>query len=111
MAKMLPRLCFPLRPALPGFVHLPLQRRDVGEGVGYVGGVQAVARHQGVGNPKAPRGRCGWSFCHEFHKFRETKFVANPESSINLPFVTSCRKGHKVSHSNQVTIQLGVGLY
>ena len=30
-------------PALPGFVHLPLQRCDVGEGAEQVGAVQAVA--------------------------------------------------------------------
>ena len=44
---------FPLRPALPGFVHLPLQRRDVGEGTEHVGVVQAVAHHPDVGNLKA----------------------------------------------------------
>jgi len=42
---------FPLRPALPGFVHFPLQRRDVGEGAEQVGAVQAVAHRFLTGDP------------------------------------------------------------
>jgi len=56
------RICFPLRLALPGFVHFPLQRRDVGEGAEQVGVVQAVANHPDVGNLKAHTGVCGRSF-------------------------------------------------
>ena len=51
--RLLHRMCFPLRLALPGFVHFPLQRRDVGEGAEQVGVVQAVAHHPDVGNLKA----------------------------------------------------------
>ena len=45
------RMCFPLRPALPGFVHFPLQRRDVGKGAEHVGAVQAVAHRFLTGDP------------------------------------------------------------
>jgi hypothetical protein len=44
-------MCFPLRPALPGFVHFPLQRCDVGEGAEHVGVVQAVAHRFLTGDP------------------------------------------------------------
>ena len=48
-----PHAFSPPAPPHRGFVHFPLQRRDVGEGAEHVGAVQAVAHHPDVGNLKA----------------------------------------------------------
>jgi hypothetical protein len=49
--RLLHCMCFPPSPALPGFVHFPLQRRDVGEGAEQVDVVQAVAHRFLTGDP------------------------------------------------------------
>jgi len=45
------RMGFPPAPPHRGFVHFPLQRRDVGEGAEQVGVVQAVAHRFLTGDP------------------------------------------------------------
>ena len=92
-------------PALPGFVHLPLQRRDVGEGTEHVGAVQAVAHRFLTSDPPQRLNRpplCftrwggenlslqnlrGWrinfGIRHEFHELARILFLLIRVNSCN----------------------------
>jgi hypothetical protein len=99
------RLRFPPAPPHRGFVHFPLQRRDVGKGAEHVGAVQAVAHRFLTSDPPQRLNRpplCftrwggenlslqnlrGWrinfGIRHEFHELARILFLLIRVNSCN----------------------------